>query len=276
MYPSAKQIEQFQEDGFLILPHILEPDQTARALAGMDRVYAGIYNHDQRPLALQKPVSPFGSDVSVHWILNARVLDKDLWSVATDPGLGEFAAALLGSSAVSIVEDQLLDKPGYSVPVNVHQDYSYWQFSSSANMATCWIALCDMTADMGAVEMIRGSHRWDMTVRPRELVHGSDQDYLSALESVRHGGAALEFETAIVPAGGGVFLHSKMLHGSRRNTTQYRRRAMSLHWAAKECRLNREKLVNYDCPYFFARLKDGDQLVNKYMPQVFPPAGSSV
>ena len=57
--------------------------------------------------------------------------------------------------------------------MNLHQDCSYWRFSTSVNMLTCWIALSDMTEDMGPVEVARGSHTWGFAARPRELVHGS-------------------------------------------------------------------------------------------------------
>lgn len=266
--PSA--IDQFSNDGFLIVDRILSDAQVDTAVKAMNRVYGGTYNRDIRPSAVRKPISAFGTSESVHWILNARMVDEDLWNIATDPFLGEAAAQLLRSPSVSIVEDQLLDKPNRGVPVNLHQDYSYWRFSTSVNMLTCWIALCDMTADMGPVELARGSHRWGFAMRPRELVHGSTEEYLSAAQSVIPEGEHFDFVPTVVPKGGGVFFYGLTFHGSRGNTTDKVRRAISLHWAASDCRLDRTQLANYDHPYLFTGLRQGDRLSNQYIPQVYP------
>jgi phytanoyl-CoA hydroxylase len=270
MKPSLEQVAQFATDGYLKVDRIISDQQVERVLVSMKRVYQGEYNFDRRPLGLRKRLAPFGTSSSVQWVLNARVADSQLWEIATDPGLGEAAAALLGTASVSIVEDQLLDKPGQGAPVNVHQDYSYWRFSTSTKMLTCWIALCDVTADMGPIELLPGSHGWGIATRPRNLIHGSNDEYLAAIQGISPPGVPLDLDAAIVPRGGGVFFHSLTFHGSRGNMTNQWRRALSLHWAAEECRLDRSHLLDYDYPYFFSQLKDGDRLVNKYIPQVFP------
>ena len=61
--------------------------------------------------------------------------------VAGIQALAPIAARLLRSASVSIVEDQLLDKPTGGRPVNFHQDYSYWPFSRATRMCTGWLAL---------------------------------------------------------------------------------------------------------------------------------------
>ena len=267
---SDEQISRFEADGFLILDRVVSDARVERILAAMDRVYKGTYNRDIRPAAVRKPVSAFGTKQSVQWILNARFVDSDLWDLATDRGLGQAVARLLRTPAASVVEDQLLAKPERGAPVNLHQDYSYWRFSTSTNMVTCWLALTDMTAEMGPVELVRGSHRWGICARPRELIHGSSEDYLEAARQVAPEGAEFQFQPAIVPKGGGVFFHGLTFHGSRGNFTDKWRRAVSLHWAASDCLLDRSKLFDYDHPYLFSGLRQGDRLVNKYIPQVYP------
>ena len=137
-------------------------------------------------------------------------------------------------------------------------------------MLTCWIALSDMTVDMGPVELVCNSHRWGIANRPRELIQGSSDEYASVARGVMPEGGQLQFVPTIVPKGGGVFFHGLTFHGSRGNSTDKWRRAVSLHWAASECRLDRSKLVNYDHPYLFGGLRKGDSLVNKYIPRVYP------
>ena len=270
---TGEQLQNFETEGFLIVENILDRERVESIRAAMDRVYGGTYNRDMRPASVRSAIKPFGTESSVKWILNARLVDADLWSIATDIGLGAMAAQLLSTESVSIVEDQLLDKPGPGAPVNLHQDYSYWRFSSSTNMLTCWISLCDLTIDMGPVELARGSHRWGFAARPRELIHGSTEEYLSAAETVIPEGARFDFVSALVPKGGGVFFHGLTFHGSRGNSTDRVRRAISLHWAGADCRLDRSKLLDYDHPYLFSGLRHGDRLANKYIPQAYPAPG---
>ena len=266
---SEQQVRQFEQDGFLIVEGLIDDNQIERISAAMDRVYRGTYNRDIRPGAVREPVKPFGTTSSVQWVLNARLVDGDLWNMATDPVLGCAAASLLRTSAVSVVEDQLLDKPNQGAPVNLHQDYSYWRFSTSVNMLTCWIALSNMSEEMGPVEMARGSHRWGFAARPRELIHGSNEEYLAVAQSVKPPEATFDFVPALLKRGGGVFFHGLTFHGSRGNSTSKTRRAISLHWAAAECKLDRTKLLDYDHPYLFSGLRQGDRLSNKYIPEIY-------
>jgi ectoine hydroxylase-related dioxygenase (phytanoyl-CoA dioxygenase family) len=267
---SEEQIRQFENDGFLIVESILDAARVHVVQQAMDRVYAGTYNRDIRPAAVRNPVKPFGTKSSVQWVLNARLVDNELWNLATDPALGRAAASLLRTASVSVVEDQLLDKPNQGAPVNLHQDYSYWRFSTSVNMLTCWIALSDMTVDMGPVELARGSHTWGFAARPRELIHGSSDEYLAVAQSVIPADAHFDFIPATVLRGGGVFFYGLTFHGSRGNSTDHIRRAISLHWAGEDCRLDRSKLLDYDHPYLFSGLRQGDHLTNKYIPKVYP------
>lgn len=267
---TEEQVERFDSDGFLIIERIVSDEQVEQLLAAMERIYEGVYTRDVRPPAMRQPVTPFGSTNTVRWVLNARIVDADVWSLVTQPALARIASRLLRTSSVSVIEDQLLDKPAQGVPVNLHQDYSYWKFLTSTNTISCWIALSDMTASMGPIELVQGSHRWGVATRPRQIVHDSSDEYTSAAEAVRPEEEPYKFSSAIVPKGGGVFFHGLTFHGSRGNSTDQRRRALSLHWASAECRLDRSKLADHDYPYYFAGLKHGDPVKNKYFPQVDP------
>jgi ectoine hydroxylase-related dioxygenase (phytanoyl-CoA dioxygenase family) len=214
-------------------------------------------------------------------VVNGRLLDADIWSLVTRAELGRCAARLLETSAVSVIEDQLLDKPPGGAPLATHQDYRYWQFSTSPRMLTCWVALDDMTPENGTVHVVPGSHRWgqqaverDIAEDFRDSVNGAI-NYLRVAEALRPPDAEIQFTPVIVPAGGGVLFHSLTIHSSGRNTTDRRRRALSVHYASAECRIIPVKTYDQAFPYCFARLKDGDRLVNKYLPEVYsadPPA----
>ena len=270
MQVTDQQVTQFTRDGFAIVEGVLDAPRVARLHAAMDRVYGGAYNADRRPPRLRKEVQPFGDSSSVRWILNARVFDDELWRLATDPGLGEIAARLLGTPSVSIVEDQLLDKPTGARPVNFHQDYAYWPFSRATQMCTAWLALVDMTIAHGPLQLVPGSHRWGRAERPKELIRGSTEELLAAVEAARPDGTAVDRVSAVIPAGSAVFFHCLTFHGSEGNQAAGVRRAISLHYAGADCRMNLAGTASHDYPYFFAQLAEDGPIVNKYMPMVYP------
>jgi hypothetical protein len=272
---SREQVESFRRDGFLILPRIWTEAQVSLMKEAIDRVSSGRYSDDRRPPALRKPVAPLGTSQSVHWYLNARILDRDIWTLATDARLGGIAARLLETDSVSIVEDQLLDKPPTGLPVNSHQDYAYWPFSTSTEMITCWIALEDMRPELGPVAVVRGSHRWGQGQKPQDLIEGSASNWLAAAEASRPRDREIEIVSAQVPAGGGVFFHALTFHGSPGNSSAVVRRACSLHFASSACRVHLAATARVNHPFFFANLKNGGPLVNRYMPRVYPTYAES-
>ena len=269
---SDEQVRQFEKDGFLILERILTDAQVESTVEAVKRLRSGICNRDVRPPAQRGPVSLLGTDTTFSTIRNARVLDAQIWCIATDHELGCASARLLRTSSVSMIEDQIVNKPAHGSSLKLHQDYSAYGFSISTNIVSCWIALMDMTEDLGPVECVRGSHLWGVTSRTTDLVHEKkdNDEYLSAANQIIPQGSNIEFVPAVVPKGGGVFFHGLTLHGSRPNCTDRPRLAATLHWAAADCRIDRSKLVGYGQQYLFNGISQGDPLVNKYLPRVYP------
>ena len=274
--------EQFKRDGFLILDRIIDTETVEVARRSLDRILAGQYHGDRRPPALQSSPHPiFGGANTTHWVVNGRLLDADIWSLVTRAELGRAVARVLETSAVSVIEDQLLDKPPGGAPLATHQDYRYWQFSTSPQMLTCWIALDDMSPEIGTVQVVPGSHRWGQQVVSRNIAEDFREsvdgaaNYLRVAEALRPPDAEIQFTPVLVPAGGGVLFHSLTIHSSGGNRTDRRRRALSIHYASAECRITLAKTYDQAFPYCFARLKDGDRLVNKYLPEVYSTDSAS-
>lgn len=268
---SDEQVRQFDADGFLIAEQILTDAQANGLLAAMDRLRRGICTRDMRPLAQRSAIEPVGTDTTFSFYFNVRVVDAEVWDIATDSSLGLAAARLLQTPSVSLIEDQLLTKRGYGNPLKLHQDFSAYGFSTSTNTLSCWIALTDITLALGPVECIRGSHRWGVTRTTVDLECGKEDsdEYIAAAKQIVPPNAHWEYVPAIVPKGGGVFFHGLTLHGSRANSTGSDRPAATFHWAGADCRIDRRKLVGYGQAYLFNGLSQGDPLVNKYLPQVY-------
>jgi ectoine hydroxylase-related dioxygenase (phytanoyl-CoA dioxygenase family) len=177
----------------------------------------------------------FASGVD-HWRRHAQfaafALDSDL------PGL---VGALLQARTVRLYEDSVLVKePGAAERTAWHQDLGYFHVSGR-QLCTTWCPLDRVTAESGAVEYVRGSHRWDRTFRPNLFVSPleipategesvPDVDALAAAGSVQ----LLSFDTA---PGDVVVHHARTLHAAGGNrTADRRRRAISVRYCGDDAR----------------------------------------
>jgi len=92
------------------------------------------------------------------------------------------AGALMGARKVNVFFDQLLVKePGTTEHTPWHHDLPYWPIDGE-QVCTLWLALDEVTADSGAVEYLRGSHRWGERYHPPAFA--GDDRYRTALPQV--------------------------------------------------------------------------------------------
>ena len=80
-------------------------------------------------------------------------------AVFDGPGAA-LAGQAMGASKVNLLFDQILVKePNTSTPTLWHHDAPYWPVAGD-QVCTLWLALDPVTRDSGAVEYVKGSHRW--------------------------------------------------------------------------------------------------------------------
>ena len=131
--------------------------------------------------------------------------------------------ALLGCEAVRLWQDQAIWKPGTDGElvdegnIGFHQDYAYWQDSSTTNMVSANIALQDVTVENGALRMIPGSHKLGLI---DVLVGGFFESNLSETRKRLHAELDLQEDVPLqLKAGQVSFHHSLTVHASGPNTS---------------------------------------------------------
>ena len=98
-----------------------------------------------------------------HTLWNA---DEDLKAFCFNSVAPRLAVALLESNKLNLLYDQIFVKePGSGAATPWHNDQPYWPVRGWS-VATVWIALDQITAESGAMEFIRGSHRWNRWFQP--------------------------------------------------------------------------------------------------------------
>ena len=171
---------------------------------------------------------------SFDFLFNMWLTDDDFRAAAFNPTTARWAAQLLGTTSVRLLEDNALNKSPSPHDVRWHQDYSYWPLAQP-NAVTAWIALDDTSRTNGAMLMACGSNHLGERL---PVVFGTGTPYLRECRpaSVAEVGDPdeLGLPTEVVElAAGEVSMHSAMTwHASGPNLSERGRRAMVMRYVA--------------------------------------------
>jgi len=144
-------IETFRQQGHVQLRALASTEEVAAFRPLID---AATEEHrwDKRPLAER---DTYGR--SFQQAMNLWRRDPRIAAFTLAPRFARVAAALLGCEAVRLYHDQALYKEPGGGGTPWHQDQTYWPFEGAGTI-TLWMPLADVTADMGPMRFLRGSH----------------------------------------------------------------------------------------------------------------------
>lgn len=171
---------------------------------------------------------------SFDFLFNLWLTDDDFRAAVFNPTTARWAAQLLGTKSVRLLEDNALNKSPSPHDVRWHQDYSYWPLAQ-ANAVTAWVALDDTSRHNGAMLMACGSQHLGERL---PVVFGTGTPYLreSRPATVTEVGdpEALGLPVEVVElAAGEVSMHSALTwHASGPNLSDRGRRAMVMRYVA--------------------------------------------
>ncbi|WP_051170263.1 phytanoyl-CoA dioxygenase family protein [Sphingomonas sp. YL-JM2C] len=243
------------EDGAIIVRNVFDRDwveRTRRAsAAAVERQLAGM-EAAGRP----RPTEP-----AFHNVLYMHLDDPEFRVIALQSPAALLARDLMQTDKVVLYADHLLVKePGTQTRTPWHQDLPYWPVRGR-QITSLWIALDPVTRDSGALEYVRGSHRWGKMYQPQNF-DGSggygDFEPLPDIEGERDRYAFLQWD--LEP--GDVIVHDVgVLHGAGANARQDRsRRALSLRYVGDDARWHAAGARNVPAGVRVADLQDGDPL----------------
>ncbi len=188
----------------------------------------------------------------LHQVGNKYTQDVNVWTVhegvrrhVFNPKLAEIARRLSRSKRIRIWHDQLIVKMPGNRPTQYHHDLPLWPMIE-AGALTCWIALVDVTVDMGCMRFIPGSHQWGrlaFATLPNETLENQDglrmvvpEDKYDALESV----------TVELKAGSCTFHNALTIHHTGSNLTDRPRMGFIINYMPDGTRYSGKPHVTTD------------------------------
>ncbi len=150
-----------------------------------------------------------------------------------ESGMGELAAALMGSETARIYFEQLLVKePRTSAPTPWHQDLPYWPFLGR-QIASVWVALTPATVAQSALEFVRGSHLGGGYYAPVSFTESSD--WLADFEGepcpdIDADRGAFDIVGWDMEPGDALVFSAWTIHGAPGNEADHRRVAIATRW----------------------------------------------
>jgi len=222
------QIEQYAEQGYLVLPALIPPDKLAAIRAATDRLVDGargvVANDDLYDLEPgHTPTLP-----RVRRLKPAIFSREPIFSaLIRDPLILEPVSQLLGTGVRLHGGKLNLKAAGYGSPVEWHQDWAFYPHSNDDVLATgLYLDDCDLAN--GPLLVMPGTHRGSI------YDHHSDGRFCGAMDPVASG---LDFNQAVPltgPAGSLTIHHARLVHGSALNTSNRTRRLLLHEYAATD------------------------------------------
>lgn len=260
-------VEAYERDGVTVLRQVVTADWHARLEAAIERDMRepGPYFHG------------YESDGGGRFHGNLRLWERDpvFREFCLHSLLPDVAQQCLRARKVNLLYDQLFVKePGTSNPTRWHNDQPYWPIRGW-QVLSIWVALDVTTMQSGALEFVRGSHRWNRWFQPEafgktatasEYEANPDYEPMPDIDAARDRYDIVSWD--LEPGDAYVF-HGLTVHGAGGNhLCDRRRRGYTIRYTGDDVVYDQRAGTNANLRN--ASLRDGDALDSTQYPVVRP------
>ncbi len=221
------QLDDFNRDGFVVVPSVLNQSVIEQARSRFEKLFNGEFETGIQPDEWNW--KPDQDDPALtRQLCNAWKSDRTIAAIVLRSDIGAACAKARQWQGARINQDNVIWKPPGSKALGFHQDDSYQNWIVPAEMMTCWITLDDTHADQSTIEYVRGSHLWPLS-QPIKQFHAPDDPLADLRLAAEAANKEIEIVPIEVPAGSAVLHHGRTWHGSRANTGNAPRRSVVAH-----------------------------------------------
>jgi len=239
---SSDQVKAYEENGFVVVPGVLRPDEVKRFLDCAREIAHGNHPPEARSrlvkdIRFAKGELPMPEDPEhALWkVLNPDRFDPQMADALRVPAVLDAVESLIGEDLLAFLLMFIYKPPGLAQAIHpFHQDAFYFPFGPHDQVLGVWMALDPVDADNGSLTVVPGSHK-------EEVVQHGALDGVNAgafaangaesQDSVEREGVTLELDP-----GDCVLFHSRLLHRTGGNHTDRHRRVITVHIASAQCK----------------------------------------
>ena len=225
---TATQFEQYQRDGYTVVPDVLEPEVLAKLIDVTETVIddaAGLAEHSA-DLDLEPSHTP--ENPRVRRIKRPHLVHPFYLELAAHPRVMSALRPLIGDHIRLRAGGKInMKSGGFGSPVEWHQDWAFYPHTNQDVLAV-GILLDDMDADNGPLMMAPGSHRGPV------FDHHSDGAFCGAIDVVKEGVDVTTAREVFGSAGSITIHHARLVHGSAMNRSDRQRRILFYEYAAAD------------------------------------------
>jgi phytanoyl-CoA hydroxylase len=212
--------EQFQRDGYVVVPQLFTADEVARYRGHyMELRAAGTYPGDSAGVDISSndPLKRYPRMIHMHrW-------DQTSFDWLIEPRIAHWLTSLLGIEPFA-VQTMLYFKPAGARGQALHQDQHYLRVQPGTCMAA-WLALDDCDEANGCLQIVPGTQNLPLLCT---VEADTTQSFTDVTVPIPEGYSSMP---VLMQAGDVLFFNGQLIHGSYPNTTTDRfRRSLIGHY----------------------------------------------
>ncbi|MGE4636043.1 MAG: phytanoyl-CoA dioxygenase family protein [Arenicellales bacterium] len=256
-------IDSFQKDGVVVLRNLFKP--------WVEGVQAAIEENKSDPSWRERTYRPEDGEGAEFF------QDYCVWSkfrgyraLVVESPMAQIAAKLMRSETARVFHDHILVKePGNSVTTPWHHDQPYYIVDGQQSVSF-WVPV-DPVPRERSIEYVATSHKWGKNFRPKRF-DGTDlypEDTSETTPNVEKNREEFDIRGWDMQPGDAIAFSFRTLHGAPANTSNDRRRVISIRWVGDDARfvVRRGKTS----PFFPGlEYEDGQPFAGDQFPVLYP------
>ncbi len=229
------QIDQFHEQGFLVVENVLSADEIAALQQDFDhwvedsrsQTQAWGQTQDGRPRfdveSDHRPDHP-----SLRRVTSPTEISPAYRHTAFESRMATIAAQLIGGKGTRFHHSKINSKlPHTATQVKWHQDFLFTPHSND-DLVTALLMVSDVTPENGPLNVAPGSHKQEL------WSHWQDDRFTGAVEDSVVQAHCQQPVACYGPSGSVCFMHTRLLHASSPNETPWPRTLFISVYAAED------------------------------------------
>ncbi|ARN18745.1 phytanoyl-CoA dioxygenase family protein [Piscinibacter gummiphilus] len=220
--------QQYQEEGYVLIPGALSADDVRELQATTDRITAQARGLTEENAMFDFEAGHTPDAPLVQRLKKPHRIDPLYFALAKHPAIFGLVQRICGEN-VRLSHSKINMKAARAgSPLEWHQD---WAFAPHTNMSTCVasVMMDDVSLENGAMQVLPGSHKGPLLEH-----HDPEFGFVGAVDVVQQKVDLSKAASLVGPAGTVSIHHPMTMHGSGSNRSGKQRRILFLEYAASD------------------------------------------